>query len=351
MNAELLDNQSALAVINPPLPAFIEAQELKAQVLERAALVGVVKNPEHQNNAVAVLRDVKSLLSSIEKARVKTKEPALELCRKIDKAAKDFSDDLKTEELRINTAIGNYQQEQLEIARRAEAQRQEELRRIEQERIDAAAKAQREREEAERARQAELKRIADAQAAREAEAKRVQEEADRKTLEADLAAKALASAAKNKEQREAAELARKQAEEQQRIAAVEKENQRKILDDLEQANADARARIEADRKAQEEAAAVERVRQEELTAQKMEAVGPQVGTVKAVGQSVKEEFDFQVTDIWLLARAHPGLVRIEENRSEIMAVIKAGMREIKGLRVFPVVKTQVRGAGKVIDIG
>src|SRR5262249_36628698 len=148
-----------------PLPAVLDLTDRKALALQSSALIGVVKNPTHQNNAVAALRDIKDLLSTCEKARVKTKDPVLELCRKIEKAAKDFSDDLKKEELRLNTAIGNYQQEQLEIARRAEAQRQEELRRIERERIEAEAKLQREREEAEAKRQAELKRIADEQAA------------------------------------------------------------------------------------------------------------------------------------------------------------------------------------------
>lgn len=306
--------EQSLIVADAPLPAVIEAESLKTQALQRCALVGVVKNPEHQKNAVEVLRDVKALLSSIEKARVKTKEKPLELCRQIDKAAKDFSDALKAEELRINTAVGNYQQAELEKARQAEIQRQAELRRIEEERIAELTRIETEKRRQEEARQAESKRIADEQAARES------------------AAAKLASEAKNKTQREAAEKARKEAEEKAKIATAEQ------------------ARIESERKAADEAAAVERRRQDELALQKAEAVGPQVGTVKAQGQTVKEEFDFEVKDIWLLARMHPGFVRIEENRSEIMAAIKAGVREIKGLRIFPIVKTGVRGKGTVIDI-
>ena len=47
---------------------------------------------------------------------------------------------------------------------------------------------------------------------------------------------------------------------------------------------------------------------------------------KAEGQRVTEDFEITVTDIWMLARAHPACVKIEPRLSEIKAMLKAGVK-------------------------
>lgn len=44
------------------------------------------------------------------------------------------------------------------------------------------------------------------------------------------------------------------------------------------------------------------------------------------GQAVREEWVVQVSDIWMLARAHPGCVKIEPRMAEIKALLNAGVK-------------------------
>jgi hypothetical protein len=85
---------------------------------------------------------------------------------------------------------------------------------------------------------------------------------------------------------------------------------------------------------------------DELKAQAMEAVGPPVSIAKAAGQTVRETWEFIVTDIWLLARMSPGLVRITPNTQEINDTIAklamSGEPKIPGLSIKKAVKVGVR---------
>lgn len=59
------------------------------------------------------------------------------------------------------------------------------------------------------------------------------------------------------------------------------------------------------------------------------------------GQRVTEDWDIAVSDIWALARAHPGMVKIEPRLSEIKAALKAGVK-VAGITARPIVKATVR---------
>jgi hypothetical protein len=58
------------------------------------------------------------------------------------------------------------------------------------------------------------------------------------------------------------------------------------------------------------------------------------------GQRVKEDWNFEVTDIWTLARAHPMCVEINPRRSEIKALLNAG-HKVAGVRSWKETKASV----------
>jgi len=288
------------------------AEEAKQLALNGCALIGAVKRAEQQQEAVNAVRDVKAVLLAVERARKAVKEPLLEACRLVDSTASAFVEELKVEELRINTELGNYQQEIVAEARRQEQKRQEELRKIEEARVEE------QRRIAEEARKSEEARLAEDRKAQEAAA------AERKRIENE------AAAAKSKTDKVRLEKERIKFESKQKAEAEARELQR--------------LKDEAARKAEQD-------RQDALARQAVEAVGPAVVPQKAKGQVVKPTWTFEVVDIWLLARTNPGLVRIEANTSEINQVIAAGVRDIKGLRIVEVVKSTTRQTGqKIIDV-
>lgn len=62
---------------------------------------------------------------------------------------------------------------------------------------------------------------------------------------------------------------------------------------------------------------------------------------KPKGQVIKEDWDIQVTDIWLLARSHPTCVKMEAVPSEIKTLLSAGVK-LKGVTAQRVTKASVR---------
>jgi hypothetical protein len=158
-----------------------------------------------------------------------------------------------------------------------------------------------------------------AQAEREraaAEARRI----ERERQEAERVANA---------ERLAAEM-RAQAELDATLQAAKSEADRAAAE--AKATADRLAAEEAQRKAQELAAA--------RAAQDMQANAPS----RAAGQTVKLEIEIAVTDLWALARAHPACVKIEPRLSEIKALIDGGVDRIPGVTWKRVAKTTVRTA-------
>ena len=158
--------------------------------------------------------------------------------------------------------------------------------------------------EAEAKRQAEIRR-------QEAEARAAQAEIERKAREAEVA-------------RQAAERAAREA-----------------------TNAEARAKAQEEaRKAQEaqQQAAAEKVKQEEAAklqqAETLRAPAPTV--TRPSGVSASTPWTFEVVDIKALLAANPNLVELSVKRSEVLALIRSGTREIPGLRIYQETRVTVR---------
>lgn len=325
-------NNEALTVTNAqPItsvwfnePAIGERKEM---ILAESALIGSVRNATTQDVAVATQVRLKTMLKEIEDARIEIKEPFLDRCRKIDATAKALALEVAAEEKRIGNLVSAYQEEQREIARREEVMRQHELQRIENERLERISEANR---KAQQAAIAEAKAKEEAErAAREAAAAeaRRKEEADRAIREAA-----------NAEARAQAEAAAKIAEAAAVAARVKAEGERIAA---EARAAEARAQAEAEARAAEAEAQ-----------RRVDAVPVPVVPMKSDGQVVKERWTFEVVDIWLLAKMHPGFVRIDVNKQEINEAINRGIREIKGLRIFKETKSGVRAdrGQKLIEV-
>jgi hypothetical protein len=213
------------------------ALALRNAALEVAALIGRVNDAETQEQAVQVQAEITRLLGHAEKARKACKEPVLEFGRRIDDAAKAFVSELKSEQLRLATLVGDFQQ--VELARvRAENQ----------------------------ARNTALTQL---------------------------------------EREKAAEISKAVTHEE--IDAIQ-------------------ARFNAQ-------------------AESMPLAQP----IKAQGQKVSEVWEIQVTDIWLLARAHPGCVSIEPRVSEIKGLLDAGVK-VAGVTAKRVIKSSTTAARQPADI-
>lgn len=214
------------------LASFSEtAHALKTDALEKAALVGRVTCAEEQQAAVDAQTAIATVLKETEKARVACKEPVLDFGRRIDATAKTFIADLREEEIRLATLVGDFQQ--LEAARvRAE-----------------------------------------------------------------------------------------QTKENERLRQVERDRQAA----LSQANS------------HEEMEAV----QERFDRQVAEEARPVIAPARVEGQIVREEWEVTVTDVWALARAHPGCVKIEPRMAEIKAMLDSGQK-VAGVLAKKVTKAGVR---------
>lgn len=153
----------------------------KAVTIESCKTVTKVENDFDAEVAGTVLVEVAGLLKGCEKSRKAIKEPVLQLCRQIDSIAASFSDDLEKHSDRIRGLIGKYRAKIEEEQRIVERKRQEELERIERERIAAEAEAKRKADEALKAaatpEQAETVVVAAEAEVKRVEAKAVQQAA------------------------------------------------------------------------------------------------------------------------------------------------------------------------------
>jgi hypothetical protein len=90
--------------------------------------------------------------------------------------------------------------------------------------------------------------------------------------------------------------------------------------------------------------------QETFNARAKEEAPPIAAPIRATGQTVREDWEFEVTDIWLLARAHANCVSIEPRRAEIKSLLSAGV-QVAGVRAWRGVKSGVRTSTvKAIDV-
>lgn len=152
------------------------ALRAKGVAIESCRLITAVNDEFDAEVAGTTLVEVAGLLKECEKARKQIKAPVLQLCDEIDSQANLFSADLVNHSTRIRGLIGSYNARVEEARRVAERKRQEELARIERERVAAEAEAKRKADEALKA-AATPEQAETAVVAAEAEVKRVEAQA------------------------------------------------------------------------------------------------------------------------------------------------------------------------------
>jgi len=174
-----------------------DAVDARDSALADASLITRVTSPASLASAVETQRDLKRIAKSAEDSRVAIKAPVLEITRKIDAAAAEFSEPLKAEIARINTLLTGYQVEQERIAREEAQKRDAELARQraeEAKRAAEAARLEREAREKQEAAERAAREATNAEARAAAEKARKAAEAERAELARKAEAEALAAA-------------------------------------------------------------------------------------------------------------------------------------------------------------
>lgn len=284
MKALTLLNADAVA-INVDQSAITRKQS----VLSESVTITEVSDEFGQELCVSTQRSIKDLLKLVEDSRQEIKAPILELGRKIDGKAKEFSAELQTEFNRLNGLNERFIIDQRKKAAEAEAARQAELKRI----------------EAEQRRLAELARVA--------EELRIAEEA-RIEAEKRAAAEAEFNAVSEAEQAEAATKADEIEKLRLANAARDAENLRKAIE------------------------AADKLKAKQMATQQ----APAVTVSKPSGSVVKDVWVFEVTDAALAYKSRPEFFELTERKSVISQAIASGLRDCPGLRIYQTLKTGVR---------
>lgn len=115
---------------------------------------------------------------------------------------------------------------------------------------------------------------------------------------------------------------------------AERQRERERLQEIERARAEELRKaeaLEASKRAEAVKAAEERA-----------AIDRQIAAApRAAGQTVREEWEINVTNIWDLARAHPACVKIEARLSEIKQLLDLG-HQVTGVSAKRVTRVGVR---------
>lgn len=254
----------ALQITGNAVTTPVAWDEIKGDALMAATLIEFVNDPVSHDHAVSVQSDLAAARRFLEKSRKELKAPVIELGKAIDAVAKKEDAELEREVNRVQSMVNDFQTLELAKARAAEN-----ARRLEEERIEAA-------------RQAELRKIQEA------------EQAAQRALQA-----------REQEALRAAQQART-AQEAEAAASL----QREIVRQQELAQAESLEKLDAIHEKFNEAA----------------AALPVVEQHKAQGQRVVESWEVTVSDIWTLARAHPGCVKMEPLVSEIKKLLDLGIK-------------------------
>lgn len=114
----------------------------KSHALEVAALIGKVTNATEQTEAVSAQSEIAQLLNLVEKARKTCKEPVLDYGRAIDGKAREFCTELREEQIRLATMVGDFQTLELARVRAAEQAEKERLLALEREKAKEMAQAE-----------------------------------------------------------------------------------------------------------------------------------------------------------------------------------------------------------------
>ena len=165
--------------------------------------------------------------------------------------------------------------------------------------------------------EAEIARITAMLTAYEVEQRRIAAEAERKRFEEER---------------------RRQAEEAARMAEITRQQQAAARAELLANTERERAAAEAQRIAAESAAAIERA----AAAERQANLPVVVERPKVVGTVVREEWNFEVTDLKAFAETYPDLVEITVRRSAVLEKIRLGCRQMAHARVFTETKVGVR---------
>lgn len=311
----------------------VEIEIQKEQALSKAALINKVESPEQDQEVTRIAGELKAVQKAIEDSRVSAKEPFLDIGRRIDAKAKDLRKDLDEELLRINRILGDYAQFKLAQQRAAENARRLEIERIERERMEQE-RLVREAAEAERRRiEAEQREIA-----RKIQAEKDAAELERRKLEAAQREAAQAAArAKNAEQAEAARKAQQEIQRQQAEARARAEAEAVEAQKL-QAEIDRQKAI-SEAKALEEINTINQRSNDENAA--LCAAAP---LDKTKGQSVREDWEFEVFDTHLAYRAHPAAFKLTPLATEIKAILDATGGRMAGVRAKKAAKVSVRAS-------
>lgn len=131
----LYDAQARGIVFTP------RSDEIKEEALVRAALIGSVATPEIKAKAVEVQKLLVNFLKTLENVRVEAKAPALAECQRIDDNCKTYRAEPEAELDRISAAIGTFDTHEWKRKQAEEAQKREDLNRLERERQAGLAAA------------------------------------------------------------------------------------------------------------------------------------------------------------------------------------------------------------------
>jgi hypothetical protein len=136
---------------------------------------------------------------------------------------------------------------------------------------------------------------------------------------------------------EAERIERERREQEERVAEqIERERQAALAAAKSHEEIDRIEREAADRQRDEQ----ERL-EREARLQQLAALSTIKQPDRAEGQSVRQDWDFEVVDVWALARMHPGCVEVKPRRREIIDLLRTG-NTLAGIRAFQVVKSTTR---------
>lgn len=131
---------------------------------------------------------------------------------------------------------------------------------------------------------------------------------------------------------------RRQAEEAARMAEIHRQQEAAARAELLANTERERAAAEAQRIAAESAASIEQA----AVAARQASVQVIIEPPKVAGTVIREDWNFEVTDLQAFAQAHPNLVEITVRRADVLKMIRGGCRQLAHARIYTETKVGVR---------
>jgi len=120
-------------------PEIVQARN---ELLATIQSLPPINSDEACSSALNVVRKAKAMVSQTEKDRTTLKAPFLEVGRKLDAVAREFSDELKEACRAVETKIGAYNLRQQQLREEEQRKQREELARLEEQRLAAEREAE-----------------------------------------------------------------------------------------------------------------------------------------------------------------------------------------------------------------